>query len=455
MKRLLELKKKRAEALDKIEALAKRVKDEERLFTDEEKAQLDALEAEERQLAADIEKIEAEEKLQNERLANIAERSEQARKDAASRPATDIRITREEGHDDKGNVCVFRSFGEQLLAVAAHSRGSVEAAKKIERCHVLMRAATGLNETQGSDGGWLVQQDYSAELLKRTYETGVLLGQCRRIGISSNSNALTIKGIDETSRVNGSRWGGVQVYWEGEADAIAASRPKFRTMTIPLGKVVGAYYATEEVLEDAPALAGVVNEAISEEFSFKLEDGVIRGTGNGQLQGVLNCAALVTVAKEGSQSAAGIILDNIVKMRSRLWSRSRLNSRWYINQDCEPQLNVLSLTVGNNSYPVLMPATGISGAPYDTMYGRPVIPIEQCETMGTKGDILLLDLSQYLIIDKGSMKSAESIHVRFLNDERCFKFTYRVGGQPLWHSALTPYKGSNTLSPFVALATRP
>jgi HK97 family phage major capsid protein len=127
---------------------------------------------------------------------------------------------------------------------------------------------------------------------------------------------------------------------------------------------------------------------------------------------------------------------------------------WLINQDCEPQLNTLSLTVGNNSYPVLMPATGISGAPYDTMFGRPVIPTEFNKTLGTVGDIVLADFSQYLLVDKGSMQSASSVHVRFLYDEMVFKFTYRVDGQPIWRTALTPYQGTNTQSPFVALATR-
>jgi HK97 family phage major capsid protein len=80
--------------------------------------------------------------------------------------------------------------------------------------------------------------------------------------------------------------------------------------------------------------------------------------------------------------------------------------------------------------------------------------VEHASTLGTVGDIALVDLSQYLLIDKGGMNSASSIHVRFLNDEMTFKFTLRIDGQPIWNSALTPAKGSNTQSPFVVLATR-
>ncbi len=51
------------------------------------------------------------------------------------------------------------------------------------------------------------------------------------------------------------------------------------------------------------------------------------------------------------------------------------------------------------------------------------------------------------------MKAATSIHVRFVNDESVFRFTYRCDGQPAWNAPLTPFKGTNTLSPFIALDT--
>ena len=70
------------------------------------------------------------------------------------------------------------------------------------------------------------------------------------------------------------------------------------------------------------------------------------------------------------------------------------------------------------------------------------------------GDIALVDLDQYLLIDKGAPKSSWSIHVRFINDEQTFKITYRCDGQPTWNKALTPFQGTSTLSPFVVLATR-
>jgi hypothetical protein len=44
--------------------------------------------------------------------------------------------------------------------------------------------------------------------------------------------------------------------------------------------------------------------------------------------------------------------------------------------------------------------------------------------------------------------------VRFEYDESVFRFVTRLDGQPVRASALIPYKGSATLSNFVALAAR-
>jgi HK97 family phage major capsid protein len=68
---------------------------------------------------------------------------------------------------------------------------------------------------------------------------------------------------------------------------------------------------------------------------------------------------------------------------------------------------------------------------------------------------VLVDFARYRLIRKaGGVQSASSIHVRFTQGENTYRATYRVDGQPMPRSAITPYKGSTTLSPFVTLAER-
>lgn len=347
----------------------------------------------------------------------------------------------------------FGTFGEQLLAVArAYKDGEVD--QRLRGVNAEFRAASGLSEGVPADGGFLVQTDFATELLKKAHQTGLLSSRCRRIQISSNANSIKINRVNETSRADGSRWGGVRAYWAAEAAEKTKSQPEFGQMELSLKKLIGLCYATDELLQDAMALESVISQAFPEEFGFKMDDAIVNGSGAGQPLGIMTSGSLVTVAKETGQAAATIVPQNIAKMWSRMFARSRANAVWLINQDIEPQLNLMSLPVGTGGVPVYLPAGGLSNSPYASLMGRPVLPIEQCQTLGTTGDIILADLSQYMLAEKGGIQTASSIHVRFVYDESVFRFVYRVDGQPTWNSALTPFKGTNTQSPFVVLATR-
>ena len=347
----------------------------------------------------------------------------------------------------------FKSFGEQLMAI----RNSTGSGRTVDnRLLEVQNAASGANEGVPSEGGFLVQTDFATELLKDVYSTGVLAPLCKKISISANSNGLKMNGIDETSRVDGSRWGGVQGYWAAEADTITASKPKFRKIELTLNKLMALGYATDELLQDASALESIMFQAFAEEIKFKLDDAIFQGDGSGKPLGILSAGCLVSQAKETGQAADTVVFENIVNMYSRLIASSRANAIWLINQEVEPQLHSMVLSVGTGGVPVYMPASGISGSPFATLYGKPVVPIEHAAALGDLGDIVLADMSQYLLADKGGMQSASSIHIKFVEDETAFRVTYRVDGQPMRQNVITPFKATagRTLSSFVALAAR-
>ena len=73
-----------------------------------------------------------------------------------------------------------------------------------------------------------------------------------------------------------------------------------------------------------------------------------------------------------------------------------------------------------------------------------VIPIEQAATLGTQGDIMLADMTQYLLAQRADVRADTSIHVAFLTGEQAFRFMLRLDGQPTWKKPLTPYQGALT-----------
>ena len=362
----------------------------------------------------------------------------------------------------------FANLGEYLHAVSkAGSGGSTIREPRLKRLvpgaiDPVTKGPTGLGESVPSDGAFLVAQEFIPDLINRVYNTGVVITRCKKQIVGPNFNGFKIPAIDETSRADGSRWGGVQAYWGAEAATITSSKPRIRQISIELQKLFGLCYVTDELLEDSVGLESYVNTWFPMEFGFKLDDAIINGDGVGKPLGLLNSPGRVTVAKETNQTAATIITQNVMKMFQRTWQPSWANVVFFVNQETLPQLMTLTIPIGTAGAvmplyyaPGTVPNSGNAyGAQYGVMLGRPVIPIEQCAALGTEGDIIAADLSQYIVGDKGGMNAASSIHVQFVTDQTAFRWIYRCNGEPIWHQPLTPYKGSSTLSPYVTLATR-
>ena len=349
-----------------------------------------------------------------------------------------------------GDRAGFKSMGEYFQCVV---RAGMPAGSGYLDERLVEIRATGLSEGVGSEGGFAVPTDFSTQLLQLAHETGLLPPLCLKIPITKG-NSIDLPTIDQSSRADGSRLGGIEARWIQEAGEKPATKPKFRSLTLSAKKLVGLCWLTDELIEDQPLLETVVREGFREEFGFKLDDAIIRGTGAGQPLGVLNSPCLVTVSKETGQPADTIVYENILAMWSRMPGRNRKRAVWCVNQDVEPQLYSMGLILGMGGSPVYLPPTGASEQPYGSLFGRPVIPLEQCSTLGDLGDILLGDFSTYLLGQRGEMQSALSIHCRFQWDEQCLRFVLRIDGQPLWHNALTPFKGANELSPFITLEAR-
>ena len=340
----------------------------------------------------------------------------------------------------------FERFGEQLQAIRQASMSGAVLDPRLAG----VQAASGASEGVASDGGFLVQRDFSQEIFSRAYGGGELLSRVRRIPISANSNGIRIPRVAETARTAGNRWGGVQSYWVDEGATATATKPTFDRLNLELKKQVTLAYVTDELLSDAVALESIYSQAFSEEITFGTEAAIFSGDGVGKPKGITQSGCLVVQAKESGQTAATVVLANVVKMWSRMPASMRSGSVWLINQDVESQLYTMTLA----NQPMYYPAGTITQAPLARLMGQPVIPIEHCETLGTQNDIVLAALGQYVMIDKGAPESASSMHVKFVEDEHCFRMVYRCDGDSLFSSAVTPAKGSSTVSPFVSLAVR-
>jgi len=435
-----------AEARTAIDAAMAR---DDRALTDEEKERDDAINVELDSLNVAIEVMEK----QRDR-----ERAVSADKFKMAGGGMDINhevLGRTKPNTPSGGP--FASFGDQLQTIHRAQMGDVAAKDRLVQVaefhqHEFQAAPFGSGIAIDSDGGFLVQTDFSSDIMRRINEVGGLISRVRMLPLSGDANGIKLPMVDESSRVDGSRWGGVQGYWVAEGIAPTASNATFAQLALELHKVAALGYATEELLSHVSAMTAFFTEAFAEELRFKVEDAIFEGDGAGKPEGFTNSNAIISITKETGQAANTVLHENLRNMWARMDARSRANSVWFINQDVEPALDDLAKVIGTAgvepNYVTFTPE-GVQ-----RIKGRPVVPLEYCSTLGTVDDIVLADMSQYTMVDRGGVQQAQSLHVRFTTDEMAFRATYRVDGGSTWKQALTPFKGSSTTSPFVTLNTR-
>lgn len=415
----------KAAALDAARAISAAVPDGQ-LMTTEQRAAFDEQTSKAEALAGDIKR---------EELVASIERSA---------PAIQVGVDRATGKP-------WASLTEQLTAIRAHANS-----KGTQTDPRLYGAALGGNESVDAEGGFLVAPEFAPGVWQRAYDASDLASRCFDQPMTS-SNRLVVNAVDEDSRADGSRYGGVQSFWLGESGTYTASQPKFRQMELVAKKLIVLTYATEEQLVDGPAFSQYVDKVVPLELAFKVDDALYNGTGAGMPLGFTKSGAFLTLAKDSGDAGGTVTFNNkdVFNMWKRCWAPSRKNAAWFINQDCESTL--WDLTRGSGTAVELLytgPGERGNNNPYGVMFGRPVIPVEYAATQGTTGDIVLADMSQYYLGRRSGVQMDTSIHVQFLTDQSAFRWKLRLDGQPAWKKPLTPKNGSNTLSPFVGLATR-
>jgi HK97 family phage major capsid protein len=424
------------EAMQKLTAVAEA--SESGGFTAEQRTQFDALKAEVEGLNADIGRVKA---------AMEAQRGVEIPEAARIETRDNLRDSRTHG---------FASFGEFAIAtVAASVHGRVDprlqlGAGGLPQMGAASTAPTNYgNESNGADGGYVVPPQYSDQIITTAYnEQMSFVPLTDNTPIGGNNMAFP---VDETTPWSTA---GIKAYWADEGGAGTDSKAKFDPAQLRLKKLIALVPLTEELLSDAPAIGAYVQRKVPEAIVFKTNEALWAGSGAGKPKGFYAASGLlVSVAKETGQAADTVVGDNVSKMRARMSSRSWRRAIWCINNDVLPQLDKLAYGTTATNAQIYKPEGGKYG--YGTLLGRDVMVCDFCETVGDKGDIVLVDWGMYRTITKaGGIETAQSMHFWFDRQMTAFRATFRIDGQPSITAPVTPNKGTNSLSPIVTLDAR-
>lgn len=359
------------------------------------------------------------------------------------------------------NTGPFETLGKQLLCIRDSAIRETTGRPYIDpRLIELQKRAqpAGAGEQIPSIGGFLIQPEFVHDIVKRMYNTGEILSRCFTFPVTApHTNGVRYPSFDETSRANGSRLGGIQSYWQNESDAITASKPKLMASELTCHKLTTLIYLTNELLQDSDALTNWASYATAQELVFSLENKIVNGSGQLQPQGILNSPAVVTIQPESGQASGTVNSANVEKMMGGFWSQSYMSDGacWIVNQALLPQLASLQLVVGTAGAESKLFQWATSVQEYDLLGGFPVLLSEYAQVPGTSGDIILADLSRYIVAMREAIQNTLSLEIRFLTDEAAFRAILRVNGQTIDRAPVNPLNGTQLTSPFVTLAARP
>lgn len=229
-----------------------------------------------------------------------------------------------------------------------------------------------------------------------------------------------------------------------DGEQITVSMLKWRGITMVLDLRGTVIPVTNEWLDDSPLGEAMIKKAAARALAFQDEDEQLNGTGVGTMLGIANAPALISVAIESGQSIANTptyAAKNAANMLKQC--RNPARSRFFVASDLYGSLVEAGLITNADA-----------DAPCGRLATRPIHPLQVAPAVGTVGDFLLADPSDYLIVSRGPMDYARSIHVRFLTDESLLRFTVYRNGQPITSGPVTPRYGSTKKSSYVALAAR-
>lgn len=447
--KIKELTEKRKAVSDKIAAIVANAE-----LSDEQVTEVETLEAEYAALGVEIDKAEKAAAL---RARQATRATESANAMASAGRKTDHN-SGSQHHVSGGEPAFkddpkkgFKSHNEFLAAVVAAGKVSSYGGQvKDERLQFL--ATAGSDEQGGySDpyGGFLLPVAFAPNVMQLQAEMDPTVGLTTQVPMDAPTVKVNAR-VDKNHATSVS--GGLVVYRHSETTEVDSSRMKFEQLSLTSEELIGLAHASESIITDSPSsFVALLSAGFGDEFGAKILKEKLRGTGaGGQYLGVINSPCLVTVTKETNQTADTIVTENIDKMVARCWRYGR--AIWLANHDTRPQLRGLTRAVGTGGQVVPYFQTSPDGQEF--LDGRPIFFTEFASTLGDAGDLILGVWSEFLEGTYQPQQQAESIHVRFVNHERSFKFWIRNCGMPWWSAAMTPALSTATLSPFVVLGAR-
>jgi len=268
-----------------------------------------------------------------------------------------------------------------------------------------------MREGAGSEGGYLVPQDFSAQILTKLGAQSI----ARAAGATIiRTNLPTILVPTEATEMT-------KFALTGENSAYTENEPSVGQLNITLYKFTKLVKVSEELLADSAVdltsfLAGAFAKsmAATENYYF------VVGSGSGQPQGALTGATLGGTAASASAITPAEVMALLYTLPAQY--RDRNSVSWVMNNETEGFIRALT---GN---PFLFAATPAGQLAPSNLLNKPVYNASDMPTIAAGEKVILLgDWSYYMIAERADLEIVRNPWLYQANGQVGFFAHFRVG----------------------------
>ena len=401
MEHILKMEVRREDALKEAKEIREVIKKEDRAMTDEERDKFNRL----------MEKVDnIDEEIRQEK--ELAERAAQKKKP-----------------DPEKERAEWRSLGEFVRAVYANP-----ADKRLQDRFVEVEERQQ-QMAVGEDGGFLVPDQFADDLLTVQPDEAIVRPRARVFPGGGDADFH----IPALQYSGNNMFAGANVTWIDEGKLKNETDIEFKRITLHPFEVAAWIPVTDKLMRNAAMIEQIVRAQLRGALIDAEEATFLTGAGGAQPTGIIGHAATIQVNRNNANQ---VDYDDLAEMLSVYRGRGGV---WIVGRDVLPQL--MDLQDPANGY--IWQPSARDGNP-GRLFGMPVLFSDHSPALGTAGDVVLADLSNYLIKDGIGVAISASPHVRFTQNQTIIKAFKTVDGIP-WLTG--PLPTTVPTSPFVQLHT--
>ena len=290
-----------------------------------------------------------------------------------------------------------------------------------------------LSEGVDNAGGFLVPEDFQAELIKKTAAQAVIRANARVI--TTGRDMVSWPRVAYTT--NNTYTSGIRLTWTGDLPSAGSvhrvTDPVFGSIKVPIHTAMASMPIGNDLIEDSAFdIVGQSSDMLAEAFAIGEDDVFVNGTGAGQPMGFIT---EVSTTADGnapayvpSGAAATLTADGLIDIAFALPDQYDRNSKWYMAKGTE---KVVRKLVGTTSGDYLFPQglVGLDRLTSPELLGYPIVRCVNMPALTTNAyPIAFGDMRGYLVADRVGF-SVQRLNERYAEENITLLLAKkRVGG---------------------------